>query len=100
MSYACDTYPLEELRRRYERRERGGWERGGSQNGREAASSTANLKRVLPQGSVEAAAESRRCEAETAKLLAKEAAEIKKNLGEGGGKQRDVSHFPSCHMYH
>lgn len=55
---------------------------------------------LLPQGSVEAAAESRRCEAETAKLLAKEAAEIKKNLGEGGGKQRDVSqrHRVACMM--
>lgn len=51
---------------------------------------------LLPQGSVEAAAESRRIEAQTAKLLAKEAAEIKKALGDGGGKQRDVSQFGCC----
>ncbi len=43
------------------------------------------------QGSVEAAAESRRQEAQTAQTLALEAAEVKKGLTENAGKQRDVS---------
>ncbi|CAN0355072.1 unnamed protein product [Pylaiella littoralis] len=52
------------------------------------ASTTQVLLSTL-EGSVEAATESRRREVQTARLLAKEAADVKKALGEGGGKQRD-----------
>lgn len=44
-----------------------------------------------PQGSVTQAAESRKREAQVAESLAAEAAEVKKNLSENTGKQRDVS---------
>lgn len=48
----------------------------------------------VAQGSVEAAAESRRREAQAAERLATEAAEVKKSLSDSGGKQRgDVSDF-------
>lgn len=51
------------------------------------------------QGSVEAAAKSRKSDALTAQQLALEAAEVKKNLSENGSKQRDVSggSFFYCH---
>lgn len=48
--------------------------------------------RPMCQGSVDEAAECRKRETQTAERLAAEAAEVKKKLGDNGGKQRDVSH--------